>query len=309
MRLTVVGNGPPLRRLLEGLKRVPISFDAIITDAPTPALCAEIRRLGALAIYDTALFHGADRPEFGGGEDDWLVSINSTLVVPPELLARFPRRAINCHPGLLPEYAGLHAHQWAIRNGETTFGVTVHFMEAAIDTGAILGEQRFPVRPQDTGLTLFTRCVAAEVALAVDILARIAAGEALVARPQDLVRRHFYRHRDALDGRIDWRWPAATIANFIRAANYLPFASPTYVAQLDPVVDGPVEVFAAAVNGPTLLAPGTLVSFAPDGPIIACGDKRGIRILHARLGGTAMDAAAWQKYFEAVLVPLKGRSA
>jgi UDP-4-amino-4-deoxy-L-arabinose formyltransferase/UDP-glucuronic acid dehydrogenase (UDP-4-keto-hexauronic acid decarboxylating) len=310
MRLTVIGNGPPLRRLLEGLRRLPITLQAVITDAPTPALYAELLRVGAHGVYDTALLRSSSWPQFGGGDCDWLVSINSKLVVPPQMLARFPQRAINCHPGLLPEYAGLHVHQWAIRNGETTFGVTVHFMDATIDTGAILVQQRFPVRPQDTGLTLFTRCVAAEVALAVDILARITAGEALTAQAQDPARRHFYRHRDALDGRIDWRWPAAAVVNFIRAGNYLPLASPTYVAELDPLPDGRrIEVLAATANGPTSLVPGTLVSVAADGPVIAAGDNQGIRIVQARSSGHAMDAAAWQRYFDAFAGRLRGRGA
>jgi UDP-4-amino-4-deoxy-L-arabinose formyltransferase/UDP-glucuronic acid dehydrogenase (UDP-4-keto-hexauronic acid decarboxylating) len=309
MRLTAIGNGRPLRQLLDGVRSLPITIDAVVADAPTPAFRAEALRLGARKVYDAALFQSAGASQFGGGEDHWLVSINNTLAVPAELLARFPQRAINCHPGLLPEYAGLHVHQWAIRNAETTFGATVHFMEESIDTGAIIGERRFPVRPADTGFTLFARCLAAEVTLATNILARIAAGEALVARPQDLTRRHLYRHRDALDGRIDWRWPAATIVNFIRAGNYLPFASPTYVAELDPLPDDrPIEILAATVNGPTSLSPGNLVSFAAEGPVIACGDQQAIRILQARSDGHAMNAAGWRRYFDALASPLKGRT-
>ena len=36
-----------------------------------------------------------------------------------------------------PEYAGLNAPSWAIYNGEPAHGVTLHWMEAAIDTGPI----------------------------------------------------------------------------------------------------------------------------------------------------------------------------
>lgn len=307
MRLTVIGNGSPLRQLLERLRVLQIILDTVLTDAPIPAFRAELLHLGVREVHDTAVLRSDRWPPFGGGEDEWLVSINSALVVPPELLARFPRRAINCHPGLLPEYAGLHVHQWAIRNGDTTFGVTVHFMEASIDTGAILGEHRFPVRPRDTGLTLFTRCIAAEAALAADILTRIAMGEALVARPQDPTRRRFYRHRDALDGRIDWRWPATAVVNFIRAGNYLPFTSPSYVAKLDPLMDVAVEVFTAALNRPTALAPGNFADLTAAGPLIACGDGYTICVQHARSAGRAMDAVAWRRYIDALAGPLKGR--
>jgi methionyl-tRNA formyltransferase len=52
-------------------------------------------------------------------------------------------------------------------------------LEQSIDTGAIIAEQRFPVRQTYTGLTLFARGLAAETALATDIIARIAMGEDL----------------------------------------------------------------------------------------------------------------------------------
>lgn len=111
MRLTVIGNGPPLRPLLGGLQPLPITLRAIITDEPTPTLRNQAQSLGVRAVYDVALFNSPDRLELGGYEDDWILSFNSTRVVPPELLVRFPKRAINCHPGSLRECAGLHLHQ------------------------------------------------------------------------------------------------------------------------------------------------------------------------------------------------------
>ena len=75
----------------------------------------------------------------------WLINVNSTMIIPAEVLALFEGRSLNFHPGLLPEYAGLHTHQWAIRNGEREFGVTVHRMEQKIDAGAIVGKLRFPI--------------------------------------------------------------------------------------------------------------------------------------------------------------------
>src|SRR5262249_26274406 len=70
----------------------------------------------------------------------WLISVNSTVIIPSKILKLFEGRSLNFHPGLLPEYAGLHAHQWAIRNGGREFGVTVHRMERRIDAGTIVGE-------------------------------------------------------------------------------------------------------------------------------------------------------------------------
>src|SRR5574341_1452310 len=99
-------------------------------------------------------------------------------------------------------------------------------MEERIDTGAIVGVLRFPIRPDDTGLSLFSRCLATGAELFARIVNQILRGETLADVPQDLRRRRLYRHRDALDGRIDWSDTAEKIVDFVRAGNYEPFASP-----------------------------------------------------------------------------------
>ncbi|MGH3921699.1 MAG: formyltransferase family protein, partial [Pseudonocardiaceae bacterium] len=49
--------------------------------------------------------------------------------------------ALNVHDALLPRYAGFGAVNWAIRNGETETGLTVHFMDAELDTGPVVTQQ------------------------------------------------------------------------------------------------------------------------------------------------------------------------
>lgn len=49
----------------------------------------------------------------------WLVNILSAVIIPENILAIFSGRTFNLHTGPLPQYAGIHVHQWGIRNGET----------------------------------------------------------------------------------------------------------------------------------------------------------------------------------------------
>jgi phosphoribosylglycinamide formyltransferase-1 len=55
-----------------------------------------------------------------------------------EFLARFPDRVINVHPSLLPAFPGLRPVQDALAYGVKVFGVTVHFVDAGVDSGPVI---------------------------------------------------------------------------------------------------------------------------------------------------------------------------
>jgi len=77
---------------------------------------------------------------------DWLRAREIELVVlagwmellAPSFLARFPQAVINVHPALLPAFPGLRAVEQALAYGVKVFGVTVHFVDEGVDTGAII---------------------------------------------------------------------------------------------------------------------------------------------------------------------------
>lgn len=297
MRFVVIGEGRPAKALLDVLVAAPGALvDALVIKDPESNPLAADARGRDIPVVDVSRFV-QEVPQPGGG---WLINANSTTIIPADALNAFEGRSLNFHPGLLPEYAGLHTHQWAIRNGEREFGVTVHRMEQRIDAGAIVGQLRFPIRPEDTGLALFSRCLAAGAELFPRVVAQIVRGEPLADIPQDLTRRRLYRHRDALDGRIDWTTGAQAVVDFIRAGNYEPLTSPTYVARLDKIADADVEVLRARIEPASHGEPGAIVDVSDEGPLIVCGDGAAVRIVRARRGRQPMSRAQWDDYLSHV---------
>jgi len=96
-------------------------------------------------------------------------------VVKAPLLDAFPQRIINIHPSLLPKYPGLEAWKQALEAGETVTGCTVHYVNAAIDAGEILGQETVPINLGDTPESLHARIQIAEHRLLPAVLAAIAA--------------------------------------------------------------------------------------------------------------------------------------
>jgi len=94
---------------------------------------------------------------------DYLFSITHLEKIPDRVL-ELPRRcAINFHDGPLPGYAGLNAPAWALMNQERKFGVCWHRMTGAIDQGPVLKRENFAIDPEETAVSLNTKCLAAGI--------------------------------------------------------------------------------------------------------------------------------------------------
>ncbi len=83
-------------------------------------------------------------------------------VLKAAFLDAFPGRIINIHPSLLPSFPGLEAWKQALDYGVKVTGCTVHFVDAGVDAGPIIGQQTVPVLEGDTAETLHQRIHAAE---------------------------------------------------------------------------------------------------------------------------------------------------
>jgi formyltetrahydrofolate-dependent phosphoribosylglycinamide formyltransferase len=88
-------------------------------------------------------------------------------LIPRLIVQAFPRRILNIHPALLPAFGGKgmwghHVHEAVLASGASFSGPTIHFVDEAYDTGAILAQWPVPVLPGDTPDTLAARVLKVE---------------------------------------------------------------------------------------------------------------------------------------------------
>ena len=69
------------------------------------------------------------------------------------LLSAYENRIINIHPSLLPSFPGKDAIGQAMEHGVKITGVTVHYVDAGMDTGKVIAQAAVDVVDGDREAT------------------------------------------------------------------------------------------------------------------------------------------------------------
>jgi folate-dependent phosphoribosylglycinamide formyltransferase PurN len=109
-------------------------------------------------------------------QPDLLISVYLNQLIGARLIAIPRQGVINVHPALLPRNRGLFPYFWALANGDTETGVTVHWVEPKFDTGPILVQTPLPIEPDDTVISLAGKSAALGADLLVQAVRLIAEG-------------------------------------------------------------------------------------------------------------------------------------
>jgi phosphoribosylglycinamide formyltransferase-1 len=141
----VSGTGTNLQALLDTVHGNEAEIVAVASSAPDVVALARARAVGVpTAVFPRSEY--ANRVARDEALADWVAGAGAKLVVLAgymELLGevfldRFPAAVINVHPSLLPAFPGLGAIEQALDYGVKVFGVTVHFVDAGVDTGPVI---------------------------------------------------------------------------------------------------------------------------------------------------------------------------
>lgn len=166
--------------------KIPAEVAVVLSDVESAGILAHTRdrKIPAQFIppgkFRTKLDEEAERAFINALQEaqvDLIVLAGFMRVLKDDFLRAFEGRIMNIHPSLLPSFPGLEAWKQAIDHGVKVTGCTVHFVDAGVDCGPIIGQQTVPVLDTDTPESLHQRIHAAEHELYPKCVAAIARGE------------------------------------------------------------------------------------------------------------------------------------
>ncbi len=199
---------------------------------------------------------------------DWVTDLNPDLLVlafftsfvPQEMIDCATHGGINYHPSLLPRYRGGSAINWAVINGETETGVSIHFIDSGVDTGPVLLQKKVVIEPEDTVKSVyFNKLYPLGITMMADAVRMIRENK-IAPTIQDESKASFQPVITSADTVIDWNKPTSMIYNLIRGSNPVPgagsFVNTIYCKLFDCCpVDGcgkPGEILAITDDGLTV---------------------------------------------------------
>ncbi|ELQ9310831.1 bifunctional UDP-4-amino-4-deoxy-L-arabinose formyltransferase/UDP-glucuronic acid oxidase ArnA [Serratia marcescens] len=197
-------------------------------------------------------------------QPDVIFSFYYRHMLSDEILSLAPQGCFNLHGSLLPHYRGRAPVNWALVNGETETGATLHKMVKRPDAGDIVGQQKVTIADSDTALTLHKKVLEAAQAVLKEQLPKLKNGTATFTK-QDESQASYFGRRTAADGEILWHKSAKEINNLVRAVTEPYPGAFSYLGQRKLIVWR-----SRVLDTQHDKQPGTVLSTSP--LVIACGE-------------------------------------
>ena len=177
---------------------------------------ADLARARGLAVLTPERLDGAEEERLRALAPDLIFSFYYRSLIPERILRLAPLGAFNMHGSLLPRYRGRACVNWAVLNGETETGVTLHHMTARADRGRIVDQASVPIGPDDTAHDVFLKLIPLAGTVLRRSLPAILAGRAEGVE-QDESRATTFGRRRPSDGLMDWTGSAHALHDLVRA--------------------------------------------------------------------------------------------
>lgn len=171
---------PMLRQYLKA------HFDVVVEKVGTQYLnirCGEI--------------NSAELREFLKSVKPDIIVVLGSSVIKPEMISLPSVAMINIHSGLSPYYRGTWSYGWPIVNREPEYiGVTVHNVNAGIDSGGIIYQTKPLLESGDDLNSIFLKVIAEGIELMVKAIEEISVSGSVASYPQSLDTGRLYQMKD-----------------------------------------------------------------------------------------------------------------
>ncbi len=155
-------------------------------------------------------------PTLQDAAPDLVLIVGMSVIIPESVLQVPSKGTVGFHTAILPGRRGCSPVIWAIVDGMTSSGVTMFYMDKAIDAGDIIDTKAFDIAPDEDANDVLKKANQATVDLVETRLHELCAGTA-PRTPHDLSLSTYTRKRSKSDGEIDWNEPAEKVVNLVRA--------------------------------------------------------------------------------------------
>lgn len=190
-------------------------------EAPTVKQRAESKKFKAEILQPATLKDKTIQQKLAAFGADIFIVVEYGKLIPQDILDIPSRGTINVHPSLLPRYRGPSPIQQALVDGATHTGTSIMLLDADMDHGPILAQEKVAIDPNDTFPTLRTKLADKSAQLLIKTLPGYIDGS-VKPKEQDHKKATFTKLFEREDGRINWNKSAEEIHNLWRGLSPWP---------------------------------------------------------------------------------------
>ncbi|MFC1809517.1 phosphoribosylglycinamide formyltransferase [Candidatus Omnitrophota bacterium] len=160
LAIFVSGSGTNMENIVKAarartIKRAEVAL--VVSDNPKAFALKRCDRLKvpSIVVYrknfeDKDAFEKAILRELRADDIDFIVLAGYMRIIGPKILKEYKNKILNIHPALLPSFPGAHGIKDAFKAGVKVTGVSVHIVDAGVDTGPIVLQQALEVKKNET---------------------------------------------------------------------------------------------------------------------------------------------------------------
>lgn len=180
------GSGSNFQAIAEAIHAgdVHVSVEMLICDQPDAYCVVRAKNLGVRSMT----FSPKDYPSKAAYEEEvlaalrergveWIILAGYMRLIGPVLLGAYPNRILNIHPSLLPAFPGKDAVGQAMAAGVKVSGVTIHYVDAGMDTGPIIAQEAITIEDRDNAARVHEKIQQVEHRLYPAIIEKVCNGQ------------------------------------------------------------------------------------------------------------------------------------